>query len=185
MAGPEFAEWFRRGRAHQAEGRPVEAQACYARAMRLAPAAADVRFRLGEVLWQLGRLPDAVAAWEEAARLAPRHPAPTLALAEAHLGLGDLAAAHEAGQRAFELAPAEPRAAGIAALTTAMRARDAGDDAAAVTRPGRGSPKRWSDRPRCSRFRRSAACWRAPSTAKAGRRWRARCARACAAWRWA
>ena len=100
--------------------------------MRLAPEAADVRFRLGEVLWQLGRLPDAVAAWAEAARLAPRHPAPTLALAEAHLGLGDLAAAHEAGQRAFELAPAEPRAAGIAALTTAMRAQDAHDAAAVI-----------------------------------------------------
>ena len=132
MAGLEFAEWFKRGRAHQVEGRPVEAQACYVRAIRLAPAAADVRFRLGEVLWQLGRLPDAVAAWEDAARLAPRHPASMLALAEAHLGLGDLAAAHEAGQRAFELAPAEPRAVGIAALTTAMRAREAGDDAAAT-----------------------------------------------------
>ncbi len=130
MAASELAEWFQRARAHQAENRPVEAQAGYARALRLAPHVADIHFRMGEVFWQLGRFADAVSAWERAAKLAPHNPAAALALGEAQLGLGDLEAAHAAGERAHAAAPADTRAAGILALTRAMRAQRAGDAAA-------------------------------------------------------
>ena len=130
MAAPETKEWFKRGRTHQLEGRPVEAAGCFQRVVRLAPAAPEARFRLGEVMWQLGRLPDAIASWEDAVKLAPRNLVPAVALAEAHLALGDLAAAHAAGVRAAAIAPADARAGGTAALTSTMFAQDARDAAA-------------------------------------------------------
>ena len=54
VATRSFAEWLARGRSHQREGRAVDAMLCFRRALRDAPQSVDVRFHLGEVLWQLG-----------------------------------------------------------------------------------------------------------------------------------
>ena len=69
MAAPDYAQWLARGRAHQAQGRAVDAMLCYRRAIRGDPKAPEAQFHLGETLWQLGRLPDeALEAWRAAAQ---------------------------------------------------------------------------------------------------------------------
>ena len=88
-AASEVADWIARGRAHQREGRPVDALLCFRRASRADPRAADPHFVLGEALWQLGRLPEAVGAWQEAARVDPAFLAPWQAISEALLATGD------------------------------------------------------------------------------------------------
>ena len=75
------------------------------------------------------------------------------------------------------LPPTEPRAAGICALTTAMRAQQARDDAGRQRRRETRLAEALEARPRWSRFPRSGACWRVPSIAMTGCRWRARRAR--------
>src|SRR5207344_2205372 len=92
VATPAYKEWLARGRAHQREGRAVDAMICYRRAARSVPKAADPRYYLGEVLWQLGRTADARAAWHETTVLSPQHVAARQALAEASLVAGDLSA---------------------------------------------------------------------------------------------
>ncbi len=61
--------------------------------MRLAPADAASRFRLGLVLQMLGRLEEALRAYEAAARLHPASPWAHAALSLVHLRLGDAVAA--------------------------------------------------------------------------------------------
>ena len=118
MATPPFAQWLARGRAHQWEGRPVDAMLCFRQAARLEPRAPDARFHLGEVLWQLGRLPAAVAAWREATAIAPAHVAAWTAIAEASLAGGDYPAALEASLRVLALTPDDARADAIAGIAS-------------------------------------------------------------------
>ncbi len=119
MATSEYVQWFERGRAHQFEGRPLDAMLCFRRAARAEPRASDPHFVLGEVLWQLGRVPDAIAAWRESARLSPSHLAPAQALAEALLATGDWSGAHAAAGRVLAIAPDDLRAALIRAIAAA------------------------------------------------------------------
>jgi len=114
-----YAQWFTRGRAHQAEGRPIDAMLCYREAVRADARAPDAPYHLGEVLWQLGRFAEAIAAWREALRIAPTFLAPAQALAEALLATADAAGAAQAAARVLALAPGDVRAefiAGVAAL---------------------------------------------------------------------
>ena len=104
-AASESADWVARGRAHQWEGRPVDAMLCFRRASRADPRAPDPHFVLGEVLWQLGRLSEALAAWREAARLDASFLAPRQALAEALLAAGDAATALSMAEQVIALAP--------------------------------------------------------------------------------
>src|SRR5258708_39216561 len=104
-----YTDWLARGRAHQREGRPVDAMLCFRQAARLEPLATDPRFHLGEVLWQLGLFAEAVAAWRDACAAGPDHPAAYYALAEALLATGDAAGAREAASRVAALAPDNPR----------------------------------------------------------------------------
>ena len=132
MATPEYAQWLARGRTHQWEGRPVDAMLCYRRALRAEPRAADPRFHLGEVLWQLGRIPAAVSAWREATEITPDHLAPQLALAEALLATGDAPAAAATAARALQLAPGQIRAELVESVAALTAAADAGDSARAL-----------------------------------------------------
>jgi predicted O-linked N-acetylglucosamine transferase (SPINDLY family) len=127
MATPEYAQWVARGRAHQEEGRPVDAMLCFWRAVRADPRAPDPHFVLGEVLWQQGRLSDALAAWREASRLDPGFPAPVQALAEALLATGDAPGARDAADRVLVLLADNARAAMIRGVARLM-AEGAGDD---------------------------------------------------------
>ncbi len=132
MATPEYAQWLARGRTHQWEGRPVDAMLCYRRALRAEPRAADPRFHLGEVLWQLGRIPAAVSTWREATEITPDHLAPQLALAEALLATGDAPAAAATAARALQLAPGQIRAELVQSVAALTAAADAGDSARAL-----------------------------------------------------
>jgi cytochrome c-type biogenesis protein CcmH/NrfG len=102
-AAPTFADWLARGRAHQWQGRPIDAIPCFERAARMEPRAGDAPFHLGEVRWQLGLVREAIGAWREAVHRAPDHLAPRLALAEALLFVGDDRGAHEAAGRSRSL----------------------------------------------------------------------------------
>ncbi|MEJ7668533.1 MAG: tetratricopeptide repeat protein [Casimicrobiaceae bacterium] len=120
MATSVYADWMARGRTHQWEGRPADAISCFRRAAREAPYAADPRFHLGEVLWQLGLPDEAIGAWREAGRVDSNFLAARLALAEALFTRGDWAGANEAATGALAAAPTEPRA--LAAKLAAMAA---------------------------------------------------------------
>ncbi len=125
MTSKAFAEWLARGRSHQREGRAVDAMLCFRRALREAPQSIDVRFHLGEVLWQLGCLPDAIARWREAAKLAPEQRASHQALAEALIGIGEYAAAADVAAHVLELAPDDYRSQAIASIAALWLADDA------------------------------------------------------------
>lgn len=118
MATPDYVQWLERGRAHQREGRAIDAMLCYRRAARADPRASDPHFVLGEVLWQLGRPTEAIMAWRESLRLAPAHLAPAQALAEALLATDESAAARAAAERVLALAPGDARATLIRAIAT-------------------------------------------------------------------
>jgi len=132
MATAEFEQWIARGRAHQGEGRPIDAMLCYRRALRADARAPAALFHLGEVEWQLGRFGDAIAAWREALRLHPGTLAPAQALAEALLSTGDPAGAAKAAAQVLVLAPTDARA-GFVAGVASMLAADA-DVVAATAR---------------------------------------------------
>ncbi len=131
-AASESADWVARGRAHQWEGRPVDAMLCFRRASRADPRAPDPHFVLGEVLWQLGRLSEALAAWREAARLDASFLAPRQALAEALLAAGDAANALSVAEQVIALAPGNARAELIVATAQMTRAAAATPAAAAA-----------------------------------------------------
>jgi predicted O-linked N-acetylglucosamine transferase (SPINDLY family) len=116
VATSTYKEWLARGRVHQREGRAVDAMICYRRAAHSVPRAADPRYYLGEVLWQLGRTADARAAWHETTVLSPQHIAARQALAEASLVAGDLSAAKAAADAVLAKRPADLRANTISAL---------------------------------------------------------------------
>jgi predicted O-linked N-acetylglucosamine transferase (SPINDLY family) len=120
-----YDDWMGRAYAHREAGRPVDAMLCYQRAAALQPDAADPRYLLGEVQWQLGAIPAAVASWRDAVRVAPRHLAPRLALAEAQIALGDLTAAGESAERAQALAPDDATACVLRSVADFASGRDA------------------------------------------------------------
>ena len=110
MATNDFADWLQRGRTHMRAGRPIDAVLCFRRAAHANPRAADARFHLGEVLWQLGSSDEAIAAWRDAAQIDPRFLAARLALAESLLARADYTGAQAAAAEALALAPLELRA---------------------------------------------------------------------------
>ncbi|MDH5245726.1 MAG: tetratricopeptide repeat protein, partial [Betaproteobacteria bacterium] len=131
MANAEYEQWIARGRAHQGEGRAVDAMLCYRRAMRADARAPGAPFHLGEVEWQLGRFGNAIAAWREALRLHPAALAPAQALAEALLATGEPADAATVAAQVLALAPADVRAGFIAGVASMLTA-DGNVDAAAA-----------------------------------------------------
>ncbi len=132
MATPEYAQWLALGRAHQGEGRPVDAMLCYRRALRSEPGASDPHFHLGEVLWQQGRIAGAIAAWREALRANPRHVAPAQALAEALLATGDAAGARAAAADVLALLPGSARATLIGGIARMIEDDGTADPSAAA-----------------------------------------------------
>ena len=110
MAENRYADWLERGRAHRAQGRPVDAMLCFQRAAALEPRAVDARYLLGEVQWQMGAIDAAIASWREASRVDPGHVESQLALAEARLATGDTEGAADAAESAVALAPHERHA---------------------------------------------------------------------------
>ncbi|MDH5288066.1 MAG: tetratricopeptide repeat protein [Betaproteobacteria bacterium] len=140
MADGDYADWLQRGRAHQWQGRPVDAMLCFRRAAALAPDAADPRFLLGEVQWTLGAVTGAVEAWRDAVRIDPAHLASQLALAEASMALGELGVAAGAARAARELAPDDPGAIILDSVSGYAVDRDPGvlADLVAVLRAGPG-----------------------------------------------
>ena len=130
MAAAEYEQWMERGRAHQNEGRPIDAMLCFHHAAKLDPRASDPQFAIGETQWQLGRLPEAIDAWREASRIVPNHAAPLQATAEALLALGDLDGAVATAAKVQTLMPNDGRAAlicgiGVLASGNAAAAVDA------------------------------------------------------------
>ena len=132
MAASLYEQWVARGRAHQGEGRPIDAMLCYRRAMRADARAPQAPFHLGEVLWQLGRLADAIGTWRAALRVESRRARPGA-------GAGGGAARHRrpagaasAAAHVLRLAPTDVRAEGIAGITAMLD--PTGDSAAAVAR---------------------------------------------------
>ncbi len=133
MAAPEYEQWMDRGRAHQREGRPIDAMLCFHRAARLDTRASDPHFAAGEAQWQLGRLPEALAEWREATRIVSNHAAPLQAVAEALLALGDTPGAIAAAARVQVLMPKDARAALILGNRCAADGRSRGSRAGART----------------------------------------------------
>ncbi len=130
MAAAEYEQWMERGRAHQSEGRPIDAMLCFHRAARLDPRSSDPQFAIGETQWQLGRLPEAITAWREASRIVPNHAAPLQATAEALLAMGDLDGAVATASKVQSLMPNDGRAALIRGIGGLARGNAA--DAQAV-----------------------------------------------------
>src|SRR4051794_33788500 len=83
MTLERYAGWLARGRAHQAEGRVIDAMLCYRRALREAANGIDARFYLGEIAWHLGSPAEAIAAWQAAIERSPNHVPSLHALADA------------------------------------------------------------------------------------------------------
>jgi predicted O-linked N-acetylglucosamine transferase (SPINDLY family) len=123
-----YAEWLARGRAHQKDGRIIDALLCYRRALHEVSAGVEARFHVGEIAWQFGKTGDAFAAWESAVAVAPNHLPSWHALADAHAVAGDYVAARRAAERVLALRPDEGRAKPLLLLLEAA-AGNAVDDA--------------------------------------------------------
>jgi predicted O-linked N-acetylglucosamine transferase (SPINDLY family) len=124
-----YADWLQRGLGHMGAGRPIDAILSFRRAMAASPGAADVRFRLGEALWQLGLVDEAVQSFRDAAQADAGFVAPRMAVAEAELARGDYAAARTAAAEALVLSPAQVRAQAAHSVAAAAL----GDSAALAT----------------------------------------------------
>jgi tetratricopeptide (TPR) repeat protein len=116
MTLERYAGWLARGRAHQAEGRVIDAMLCYRRALHEVSAGVDARFHLGEVAWHLGDPSEAIAAWRAAVGLSAAHLPSLHALADALAVTGQFDAALDAANRVLALKPHEPRATALAEL---------------------------------------------------------------------
>jgi predicted O-linked N-acetylglucosamine transferase (SPINDLY family) len=110
MTLDRYADWLARGRAHQKDGRVIDALLCYRRALQEVAAGVEARFHVGEIAWQLGNPADAIAAWESAIALAANHLPSWHALADARAASGNFVSARRAARRVLELRPGEPRA---------------------------------------------------------------------------
>ena len=122
-----YAEWVARGRAHQAQERPVDALLCYRRALRERASAPEALFHLGEALWQIGRLGDAIEVWRRCAAANPEFAPAWQALAEAALGMGDAAQARDAAMRMLQTSQSDPRSRAVAAIAALELDPDAVD----------------------------------------------------------
>jgi len=129
MTLDRYADWLARGRAHQKEGRVIDALLCYRRALHEVAAGVEARFHVGEIAWQFGNSADAIAAWESAIALTEHHLPSWHALADARAANGDFVAAKQAARRVLELRPAEARAQPLLLMLEAVSG-DAVDDAA-------------------------------------------------------
>jgi len=125
-----YADWLQRGLGHLSAGRPIDAILSFRRAMAADPGAADVRFRLGEALWQLGLVDEAVQSFRDAAQADAGFVAPRMAVAEAELGRSDYAAALTAAAEALALSPAHFPAQVRAQAAHSVAAAALGDSAA-------------------------------------------------------
>jgi hypothetical protein len=96
LMAASYDDWIGRARTHIAEGRPIDALACFREAARLGPGAVDPLRGMAESLWRLGKAREAVAAWREAATRNAGDLPSWQALAEAALFIGDDALAREA-----------------------------------------------------------------------------------------
>src|SRR4051812_47558836 len=110
MTLERYAGWLGRGRAHQREGRIIDALLCYRRALHEVASGIEARFHLGEIAWQFGNAAEAVAAWQSAIEISPVHLPSWHALADAHAADGDFVAAARAVRRVLAIRPDEPRA---------------------------------------------------------------------------
>jgi len=117
----QYGQWLARGRGHQVEGRAIDALLCFRRALREVAGAADARFHLGEIAWQLGNPADAIAHWQAAIDAAPQHLASLHALADACASVGRFDAAFDAVARVLALQPGDVRTAALATLLSAGR----------------------------------------------------------------
>ena len=124
-----YAEWLQRGLVHLGAGQPIDAILCFRRAIAADPRAADVRFRMGEALWQLGLVDEAIQSFRDAAQADAGFVAPRMALAEAELGRGDYAAARTAAAEVLVLSPVQVRAQAAHSVAAAAL----GDSAALAT----------------------------------------------------
>src|SRR3982751_1533724 len=116
MTLERYAGWLARGRAHQAEGRVIDAMLCYRRALRGAANGIDARFHLGEIAWHLGSQAEAIAAWQAAIERSPNHVPSLHALADAFAATGQFDPAVAAVGRVLALRPDDPRATALARL---------------------------------------------------------------------
>jgi len=110
MTLERYADWLGRGRAHQQEGRIIDALLCYRRALHEVASGIEARFHLGEIAWQFGNAADAIAAWQSAIEISAVHLPSWHALADAYAANGDFVAALRAVRRVLDLRSDEPRA---------------------------------------------------------------------------
>ena len=132
MTLERYSTWLAHGRAHQAEGRAIDALLCYRLALREAPDGIDARFHLGEIAWHLGNAGDAIAAWEGVAARSTGHLPSLHALAEAYAATGQFDAAAQAASRVLALSPQEARANALAVLLRVARGERVDDEALAL-----------------------------------------------------
>lgn len=122
MTFDRYAQWLARGRAHQSNGRTIDALLCYRRALREAPQGIDAQFHIGEIAWHLGNPADAIAAWRKSSALSPTHLASWHALADAFAASGDVEASRDAVSHVLALRPDEVRAHALHTMLTAATA---------------------------------------------------------------
>jgi len=132
MTLERYSTWLAHGRAHQAEGRPIDALLCYRRALREAPDGIDARFHLGEIAWHLGNAGDAIAAWEGVVARSTGHRPSLHALTDAYAATGQFDASAQAASRVLALSPQEPRANTLAVLLRVARGEHVDDEALAL-----------------------------------------------------
>ena len=131
MTLERYSTWLAHGRAHQAEGRVIDALLCYRLALREAPDGIDARFHLGEIAWHLGNAADAITAWEGVVARVAGHRPSLHALIDAYAAIGRFDASAQAVSRVLALSPQEPRANTLAVLLRVARGEPVEDQALA------------------------------------------------------
>jgi predicted O-linked N-acetylglucosamine transferase (SPINDLY family) len=131
MTLERYSTWLAHGRAHQSEGRVIDALLCYRLALREAPEGIDARFHLGEIAWHLGNAGDAIAAWEGVVARAAGHRPSLHALTDAYAAIGRFDASAQAVSRVLALSPREPRANTLSVLLRVARGERVEDQALA------------------------------------------------------
>ena len=132
MTLERHSTWLAHGRAHQSEGRVIDALLCYRLALREAPEGIDARFHLGEIAWHLGNAGDAIAAWEGVVARAAGHRPSLHALTDAYAAIGQFDASAQAVNRVLALSPREPRANTLVVLLRVARGERVEDQALAL-----------------------------------------------------